>query len=111
MCATLAQKGDLQPHRIRYWLTPPDADQDERFDAKVADVCALYREAPTLSSAREERVMSTDELTGVQALQRKHPGLALAPGKVQRREFEYIRHGTRTFILSRDVATGRVIAP
>lgn len=55
--------------------------------------------------------MSTDELTGVQALERKHPGLPLAPGKVQRREFEYIRHGTRAFILSRDVATGQVVAP
>jgi hypothetical protein len=56
--------------------------------------------------------MSTDELlTGVQALERKHPDLQLTPGKVQRREFEYIRHGTRTFILSRDVASGCVIAP
>lgn len=55
--------------------------------------------------------MSTDELTGVQALERKHPGLPLAPGKVERREFEYIRHGTRSFIISRDVATGQVVAP
>lgn len=55
--------------------------------------------------------MSTDELTGVQALERKHPGLPLAPGKVERREFEYIRHGTAAFILSRDVVTGQVIAP
>jgi hypothetical protein len=55
--------------------------------------------------------MSTDELTGVQALERKHPGLPLAPGKVERREFEYLRHGTRTFIVSRDVATGKIVAP
>lgn len=55
--------------------------------------------------------MSTDELTGVQALQRKHPGLPLASGRVERREFEYIRHGTRSFILSRDVVTGQVLAP
>lgn len=48
----------------------------------MADVCAIYREAPTLLSARGERVMSTDELTGVQALERKHPDLPLAPGKV-----------------------------
>ena len=54
--------------------------------------------------------MSSDELTGVQALERKHPGLPLAPGKVERREFAYIRHGTVTFILNRDVATGQVIA-
>jgi DDE superfamily endonuclease len=50
-------------------------------------------------------------MTGVQALERKHPGLPLAPGKVERREFEYIRHGTRSFILSRDIASGQVIAP
>ena len=55
--------------------------------------------------------MSTDELTGVQALERKHPGLPLAPGKVERREFEYIRHGTRSFIISRDVVTGQIVAP
>jgi hypothetical protein len=55
--------------------------------------------------------MSTDELTGVQALERKHPGLPLAPGKTERREFEYLRHGTRTFILSRDVASGKRVTP
>jgi transposase len=55
--------------------------------------------------------MSTDELTGVQALERKHPGLPMAPGKVERIEFEYIRHGTRAFILSRDVVSGEVVAP
>jgi transposase len=55
--------------------------------------------------------VSTDELTGVQALERKHPGLPLAPGKIERREFEYIRHGTRSFILSRDIASGQMIAP
>lgn len=58
-----------------------------------------------------ERFVSTDELTGVQALERKHPGLPMAPGKVERREFEYIRHGTASFILSRDVVTGCVLAP
>jgi transposase len=55
--------------------------------------------------------MSTDELTGVQALERKHPGLPLAMGKVERREFEYVRHGTRAFIVSRDVVTGKIVAP
>ena len=58
-----------------------------------------------------DRIVTTDELTGIQALERKHPGLPLAPGKVERREFEYIRHGTCTAILSRDVVTGQVIAP
>jgi hypothetical protein len=56
-------------------------------------------------------VVSTDELTGVQALERLHPGLPLAPGHVERREFEYVRHGTSAFILSRDVVSGQVLAP
>ena len=55
--------------------------------------------------------MSTDELTGVQALERTHPGLPMTPGKVERIEFEYIRHGTCSFIVSRDVASGQVMAP
>ena len=52
--------------------------------------------------------MSIDEMTGVQALERKHPGLPMAPGKVERREFEYIRHGTQSFIVSFAVANGKV---
>jgi hypothetical protein len=76
----------------------------------VADVSGLYHAAPALA-ARGERVVSTDELTGVQALERKHPGLPPAPGKVERREFEYVRHGTRSFIVSRDVVTGQIVAP
>jgi DDE superfamily endonuclease len=58
-----------------------------------------------------ERVVSTDELTGVRALERKHVNLPPQPGKVERREYEYIRHGTCSFIISRDVASGQVIAP
>ena len=47
----------------------------------------------------------------MQALERAHPGLPLAPGKVERREFAYVRHGTTTFIVNRDVVTGEVVAP
>lgn len=47
----------------------------------------------------------------MQALERKHPGLPLVPGKVERREFEYIRHGTQSFIINFDVATGHVLEP
>jgi len=50
-------------------------------------------------------------MTGVQALERKHPGLPLAPGKVERQEFEYMRHGTLSFIINFDVATGQVVTP
>jgi hypothetical protein len=83
---------------------------DAQFDAKVADIGALYRDAPTLA-AQPEQVVSTEALTGVPALERKAPGLPLAPGKVARREFEDIRHGPCACILSRNVVTGQLVAP
>jgi hypothetical protein len=58
-----------------------------------------------------ERVVSTDEMTGVQALERKHPGLPILPGKVERREFEYIRQATLCFIVNFDVVSGQVVSP
>ena len=69
----------------------------------------MYQQAPE-KAQQGERVVSTDELTGVQALERKHPGLPMQSGKVERREFEYIRHGTQSFIFSFDVAVGQILA-
>ena len=51
------------------------------------------------------------ELTGVQALERAAPRLPPRPGRVERREFEYVRHGTRFFLINFDVASGQVISP
>lgn len=48
-------------------------------------------------------------MTGIQSLERKAPDLPMRPGKIQRQEFEYIRHGTQTLIASFDVTSGRVI--
>jgi hypothetical protein len=44
----------------------------------------------------------------VQALERKEPGLPMRPGKVERREYEYIRHGTLSFMVNFEVATGDI---
>jgi putative transposase len=52
-----------------------------------------------------------DEMTGIQAIERKEKDLPLRPGKVRRREFEYIRHGTQALIANFDVVTGQVIHP
>jgi hypothetical protein len=49
-------------------------------------------------------------MTGVQALERKHPDLPMLPGKVERHEFEYIRHGTMALIFNFDIVTGKVAA-
>lgn len=55
--------------------------------------------------------MSTDELTSVQALERLAPDLPTRPGQVARREFEYKRHGTCSFFINFDVASGQVFSP
>jgi transposase len=90
----------------RYWLTPAyEAD----FDVKVSAINGLYQQAPELVK-HGQRIESTDEMTGVQALERKHPNLPMLPGKVERREFEYIRHGTLAFLFNFDVVTGQLAA-
>jgi transposase len=76
----------------------------------MADLTTLYMHAPALLEAGE-RVLSTDEMTGIQALERKHPTIPMGPGRAERREFEYIRRGTVTLIANFDVAQGTVVAP
>lgn len=56
-------------------------------------------------------VISTDEMAGIQALEPIHRTFLTMPGLVERREFEYVRHGTQCLIANFEVATGRVIAP
>ena len=56
-------------------------------------------------------LVSTDEKTGIQAKERKHPTKPTLPGLIERREFEYIRHGTQCLMANLEVATGRIVAP
>jgi hypothetical protein len=56
-------------------------------------------------------VVSTDEKTGMQALERLHETKPVRPGLVERREFEYIRHGTLSLIANFNVVTGKVVSP
>lgn len=85
-------------------------DDPETFNQQINEVCDVYAMAP---SAHENgvHIVSTDEMTGIQALERLHPSLPMKPGKPERPEFEYIRHGTQTLIANFEVATGMVIAP
>jgi transposase len=54
------------------------------------------------------QTVSIDEMTGIQALERAAKSLPMKPGHVERREFEYIRHGTKALIAAFDVASGKV---
>ena len=80
------------------------------FDEKVTDITQLYLTAEQ-RACDGERTLSSDELCGIQALERKAEDLPVRAGKVSRREFEYQRHGTQTLIANFDVVTGMVIEP
>jgi transposase len=67
----------------------------------------VYQTAPALAE-QGGRTVSIDEMTGIQALERAAKSLPMRPGHVERREFEYIRHGTKALIAAFDVATGQV---
>ncbi len=95
---------DLKPHRSVYWLNSHDPD----FDVRAKEICSLYVRSPQLA-AHGELVICTDEKTGMQILQRLHPTQRARPGHPEKREHEYIRHGTRALIASFVVPTGEVV--
>jgi hypothetical protein len=100
----ILDEADLKPHRSVYWLNSHDLD----FEAKARDICSLYLHA--LRFFEQDRlVICTDEKTGMQILQRKYPTQPIEPGKPEKREHEYIRHGVRALIASFVVATGQVV--
>jgi hypothetical protein len=72
-------------------------------------LCAVYAEASQLEATDDKHIVSTDEKTGIQALEHKHPLRPMQPGHIEKREFEYVRHGTQTLIASLDVTTGQVL--
>ncbi len=76
-----------------------ESPPDPQFDEKVQDICDSYLSA--IDRAKQfERTVSIDEMTGIQALERKFPDQPMRPGFRERKEFEYIRHGTQTLIAS-----------
>ncbi len=73
------------------------------FRTKRDDVLHLYYDTPD-----DEHIISVDEKTGIQALERRYPDLPMGPGQVVRREFEYIRHGTLCLMGAFDVRRGKL---
>jgi len=94
-------QNDVKPHRFEMWLHSPDP----RFVEKVDEIVPLYLRCPPRSV-----VLSYDEKTGMQAVERKHPDRQPRPGRLARHEFEYIRHGTQSLLATLNVHTGEVLA-
>ncbi len=102
-------QADLKPHRTRYWLNAKIADE-ATFRQEVRTVCKLYHQAQELHE-QGVHVISTDEKTGIQALEPIHPSHPMRPDRPEAVEFEYERHGTQALIANFEVATGHVITP
>lgn len=70
----------------------------------------MYEQAATLNE-QGVHVVSTDEKTGIQALERAQPTKPMRPGQPARLEYEYLRHGTQALIANLEIVTGQCIAP
>lgn len=90
----------LQPHRADTFKL----STDPYFVEKVRDVVGLYLDPPDRAV-----VLSVDEKSGTQALDRTQPVLPMTPGQAERGTHDYVRNGTTSLFAALDVATGRVI--
>lgn len=77
------------------------------FEEKCADVCDTYAQAPARAEQGEVSI-SIDEMTGIQALERCSESKSMKPGQIEKREYEYIRHGTQALIGGFNIVTGQV---
>ncbi len=93
------KEGRLQPHRVETFKF----SRDPELVAKVADVVGLY-----LAPPERAIVLSVDEKTQIQALDRTAPMLPMKPGQVERHTHDYKRNGTLSLFAALEVATGQV---
>lgn len=90
----------LQPHRSESFKL----SSDPLFIEKVRDIVGLYLHPPERAA-----VLSVDEKTQVQALDRSAPLLPMRPGQIERRTHDYVRHGTTSLFAALDTKTGEVL--
>ncbi len=100
--ARVLRAASLQPHRSRAWKT---ATVDEHFTRLAAQVLWCYERVEWLEQ-RGELVLCLDEKPNLQALERCRPAQPMGPGHLARHEFEYVRHGTVTFLVLLNVYDG-----
>jgi transposase len=99
--ARIWRKWGIQPHRVETFKF----STDPQFEAKIRDVVGLYLAPPDIAV-----VVSVDEKSQIQALDRTAPMLPLRPGLAARRTHDYKRNGTTTLFAALEVATGKITA-
>jgi len=91
---------DLRPHRLKTFKI----SNDPNFAEKVIDIVGLYMNPP-----EKAMILSVDEKTQIQALDRTQPMLQLRPGQIERHTHDYKRHGTSNLYAAFDIMTGKVM--
>jgi hypothetical protein len=100
----ILRSASLQPHRSRYWKTPTLNDE---FRERAARILWLYERVEWLYE-HDEVILALDEKPNIQVLERGAPTRLMRPGEIERREFEYIRHGTVNFLVALVVHSGKM---
>lgn len=100
---------DLKPHKSQYWCNTTEKDR-ELFEQQVEVVCQTYLDAPELYHQSGTHTVCVDEMTSLQANQRRAPTKLPKPGQTAKEEFQYTRHGTVCITGNWNVVQGQLIA-
>ncbi len=100
---------DLQPHRRQYWCNTTEKNQ-ELFQQQVAAVCQAYQDAPRLEAQLHTHTVCVDEMTSLQANERRAATKGPKPGQIAKEEFQYTRHGTVCMTANWHVTRGQLLA-
>lgn len=101
---------DLQPHKSQYWCNTTEKDS-ELFQKQVEAVCQTYLEALERHRQSGTITICVDEMTSLQANERRDETKPPLPGQTAKEEFNYTRHGTVCMTANWDVVGGQIIAP
>ncbi len=89
----------IKPHRFRYWKS----SNDPEFEPKMMAIVGLYLNPP-----ENAVVLSVDEKTSIQALDRTQPRLPMKPHRIERLSHEYKRNGTASLLAALEVHSGQI---
>ncbi len=98
----ILKSNKLKPHKTEYWC---GKSTDPEFESKMLDIVGLYLDPPD-----NALVLSVDEKTQIQALERTQPELPMVPGKPRRLTNTYKRHGTVSLIAALSIHSGDITA-
>jgi len=101
---------DLKPHRSQYWCNTTEKDP-ELFQVQVELVCQTYLDAPQLYHQFNTHTVCVDEMTSLQANQRRAETKPPKPGQTAKEEFQYTRHGTVCVTANWHVVLGQILTP